>query len=91
MQIITLFRYTRPDGGVTNSTVKPEGEYTARYRLIADDDMTLTNGIDTAACVDVDSPDGWTEIAEQGEQAEIATYKAALNELGVETEDDNAE
>ena len=87
MQIITLYRYTRPDGGVTNSTVKPEGEYTARYRLIADDGMTLTNGIDTAACVDVDSPDGWTEIAEPGEQSEIATYKAALHELGVETEE----
>ena len=87
MQTITLYRYTRPDGGVTDSPVKPEGAYTVRYRLIADDGMTLTNGTDTASCVDVDSQDGWTEIAEPGEQSEIETYKAALNELGVDTED----
>ena len=93
MQTITLYRYTRPDGGVTNATVKPDEEYTIRYRLIADEGMALTNGTDTAACVDVDSPEGWTEIAEPGEQSEIETYKAALNELGVDTEEvsDNAE
>lgn len=28
MQTITLYRYTRPNGGVTVSTVKPSGEYT---------------------------------------------------------------
>ena len=87
MQTITLYRYTRPDGGVTNATVKPEGAYTVRYRLIAEEGMVLTNGTATAACVDVDSPEGWTEIAEPGEQSEIETYKAALNELGVETEE----
>lgn len=93
MQTIILYRYNRPDGGVTDSPVKPDCAYTVRYRLIADDGMTLTNGTDTAACVDVDSQDGWTEIAEPGEQSEIETYKAALNELGVETEEvsDNAE
>lgn len=91
MQTITLYRYTRPDGGVTNATIKPEGAYTVRYRLIADEGMVLTNGTTTAACVDVDSPEGWTEIADPGEQSEIETYKAALNELGVDTEDDNAE
>ena len=93
MQTVTLYRYTRPDGGVTNATVKPEGAYTVRHRLIADEGMVLTNGTDMASCVDVDSTDGWTEIAEPGEQSEIATYKAALNELGVETEEvsDNAE
>ena len=87
MQTITLCRYTRPDGGVTNATVKPDCAYTTRYRLIADEGMVLTNGTDTAACVDVDSPEGWTDIAELGEQSEIETYKAALNELGVDTED----
>ena len=87
MQTVTLYRYTRPDGGVTDSPVKPEGAYTVRYRLIAEEGMVLTNGTTTAACVDVDSPEGWTEIADPCGQSEIETYKAALNELGVETEE----
>lgn len=62
MQKIILYRYTRPDGGMTNSPVKPGCDYTVRYRLIADDGKTLTNGTDTAYCADVDSVDGWTEI-----------------------------
>ena len=87
MQTITLYRYTRPDGGVTDSPAKPEGAYTVRCRLIADEGMVLTNGTDIAACVDVDRPDGWTEIADTCEQDEIEIYKAALHELGVETEE----
>ena len=87
MQIVNIYRYVRSDGGVTNSTIKPDCAYTLRYRLIADEGMTLTNGVDTASCVDVDSPDGWTEIPDPGEQSEIGVYKAALNELGVETEE----
>ena len=87
MQTVPLYRHTRHDGGVTNSTAKPAGAYTVRYRLIADDGMVLTNGTDIASCVDVDRPYGWTEIVEPGEQSEIETYKAALHELGVETEE----
>ena len=62
MQKIILYRYTRTDGGMTNSHVKPDCDYTVRYRLIAYDGKTLTNGTNTTYCVDVDSVDGWTEI-----------------------------
>ena len=63
MQKITLYRYSRPDGGVTNSPVKPENEeYTTRYRLIADEGKTLVNGDITAECIDTDSAEGWNEI-----------------------------
>lgn len=62
MQTIVLYRYIRPDGGVTTSPVKPDCEYTERYRLVADEGKTLTDGTNTADCVDVESVDGWTEV-----------------------------
>ena len=63
MQTITLYRYTRPDGGVTTSPIKPyAGVYSLKYRLIADDGKLLTEGTTITECVDVESPEGWTEI-----------------------------
>lgn len=62
MQTIPLYRYTRPDGGVTVSTVKPSVDYTELFRLVADEGYTLTNGETTTACIDTDNPDNWTEI-----------------------------
>ena len=62
MQTITLYRYPRPDGGVTTSPVKPDaGEYSLKYRLIAEEGKLLTDGTTVAGCVDVESPEGWTE------------------------------
>ena len=37
MQIINLYKYTREDGGVTVSPIKPDCEYTDMVRLVADD------------------------------------------------------
>lgn len=62
MQTIPLYRYTRPDGGVTVSTVKPSVDYTELFRLVADEGYTLTNGETTTACIDTDNPDNWTKI-----------------------------
>lgn len=64
MQKIPLYRYTRPDGGVTTSPVKPDVDYTELYRLVADENMTLTNGEVIASCTDTDNPDAWTEIVD---------------------------
>lgn len=62
MQKIEMYRYMRPDGGVTVSTVKPESDYELRYRLVADEGMALTkDGVNTT-CVDVADAEGWTEI-----------------------------
>ena len=67
MQTITLYRYTRPDGGVTISQIKPDaGDYSLKYRLIADEGKLLTDGTTVAGCVDVDSPEGWTETDAPG-------------------------
>lgn len=62
MQIIPLYRYNRPDGGVTVSPVKPEGEYTELFRLIADEGMMLTDGENFTGCTDTDSLDKWSEV-----------------------------
>lgn len=62
MQTIPLYRYARPDGGTTVSTVKPSVDYTELFRLVADEGYTLTNGEATTACTDTDYPDNWTEI-----------------------------
>ena len=61
MSIILLYRYTRPDGGVTVSPIKPDAEYTELCRLIADEGMAITNGVIITDCIDVDSADGWID------------------------------
>lgn len=62
MQKIVLYRYTRHDGGVTVSPIKPDADYTELCRLVADEGCTLTDGTTTAYCVDTYDPDAWTEI-----------------------------
>lgn len=86
MQKITLYRYIRPDGGVTVSPVKPDVEYTVLYRLIADEGMELTDGENQTTCTDTDAPDNWSEIpdSENPEEATEADYQNALREMGVE-------
>ena len=71
MQSITLYRYHREDGGVTNSISQPENiEYTLRYRLIASEGKALTNGDQVFFCIDVDTADGWGEIDYNWESSE---------------------
>ena len=62
MQTITLYRYTRPDGGISVSPIKPNIEYTEMVRLVADEGKALTDGTNTTTCTDVSSAEGWTEI-----------------------------
>ena len=72
MQIKTLYKTIRTDGGVTVSPDKPEsGDFTEMLRLISDEGKLLTsNGIDTTPCVDVDFTDGWYEV-DAPEETEI--------------------
>lgn len=62
MQIINLYKYTREDGGITVSPIKPDTEYTEMFRLVADEGKLLTNDDITTSCIDTDSTDGWYEI-----------------------------
>lgn len=81
MQILTLYRYTREDGGTTTSTEKPNVPYTETKRLVADDGMVLTDGNTYAPCIDTEDESGWTEVkmplemlmySQMGEYAEKA-------------------
>lgn len=89
MQKISLYRYTRPDGGVTVSAVKPDTEYTEMTRLVADEGHTLTDGNTTTPCADTDNPDVWSEVEdtenlENPDEASVSDYQAALRDMGVE-------
>ena len=64
MQTINLYRYTRSDDGITVSTVQPDVEYTILYRLVADENMVLTDGVTTTFCVDTEDTSVWSEIAD---------------------------
>ena len=82
MQTITLYRYTRSDGGVTVSPEQPdEGTaYELRYRLIADEGRSLTNGEIFTQCTDTATPDAWQEVV-GGDDTEEISDTAALNIL----------
>lgn len=62
MQVKRLYRYARPDGGITDSITRPNCEYIDRVRIIADDGKALTNGETVTTCVDTDTAEGWWEI-----------------------------
>lgn len=86
MQTIPLYRYIRPGGGVTVSTVKPDTEYTGLSRLVADDGFILTDGETFTSCTDTDNPAAWSEVADT-ENPDTATdedYQNELRRLGVE-------
>lgn len=86
MQKITLYRFIRPDGGVSVSPVKPDAEYTEMFRLVADDGMVLTNGENYTSCTDTDNPGAWSEVedTENPGEATVDDYQNALREMGVE-------
>jgi len=69
MEVKILYRYKRPDGGITVSLDEPSVEYTKLHRIIADEGMVLTDGNITTPCKDVESIDGWAEI-ESSEEIE---------------------
>lgn len=71
MQTINLYRYTRENGGITTSPVKPDAEHIELFRLIADEGYVLTNGETTAICIDTDNPNIWKEIEDFSEMSEI--------------------
>ena len=62
MQIKTLYKYARTDGGITITPVQPDVAYTQLYRLVAEDGSEITNGEITTTCIDVESYDGWHDV-----------------------------
>lgn len=73
MEVKTLYRVIK-DGKTTVTPIKPtDGDYTETYRVIADEGMILTDGLNEYGCIDTDEPSKYTEIAEtaDSEYAEV--------------------
>lgn len=63
MEVKTLYRFKRDDGGITDSPNKPECEYTERVRIIADKGKAVTkDGVNLYSVIDADSADGFYEV-----------------------------
>ena len=87
MRTVPLYRFTRPEGGITDSTIKPDVDFVERSRLIADEGYILTNGEIFTPCIDTDEPEKWSEVEytpESNEEVTEADYQNALIEFGVE-------
>lgn len=87
MQTIPLYRYNRPDGGVTVSPMKPDTTYAELVRLVADDGKLLTDGNISTPCVDTENPSVWAEINDPSfidpNEATDTDYQNALRNMGV--------
>ena len=63
MQIKTLYRFTRADGGTTVSPNAPDGAYTILFRIIADEGMAVTkDGQSLYAVIDTEAIEGYYEV-----------------------------
>lgn len=84
MNTITL--YTGNGASLSpNPTGRTESDY---VRLVADDGKMLTNGFDSAYCIDVNKSNvsEWIEVADTDDEATESDYIEALNDLGVNVE-----
>lgn len=70
MQIIPIYRYTRLDGGVSVSPIKPNCDYVTMVRLIASENKVLVKNGYITKCIDTDTSDGWTEANMSNESIE---------------------
>lgn len=86
MQQIPLYRYIRPDGGVTVSTMQPGGDYIPMTRLAAEEGYTLTNGKTITGCTDTVTPEDWREIPDPALEKTCDPFVMALSEV---SEDDH--
>lgn len=92
MQIKTLYKYQRPDGGLTVSLTPPileDIEYVEIYRLVADKGYVLTDGTITVECIDTTDVELWSEVRPDDDEATTEDYLNALEELGV-TDDEES-
>lgn len=63
MSDVVLYKYSRPDGGVTvTPMLSGDDYYETGHRLIADNEMVLTNGRVSVFVIDTDDPSEWSEI-----------------------------
>ena len=75
-------------GGVSLSPIEAEGRRESAYsRLIADEDMGITDGSIVTTCIDTKTPDAWTDCEVPAEltdeTASPEDYEEALRRFGV--------
>lgn len=74
MRVITLYK-TKINGRTTVSPVKPEGDYTTSYRVIAEEGLEITNGTVVCECIDTDAPSDWRDYGSMDNtQAKAEAY-----------------
>ena len=71
MEIKKLYKYRRPDGGVTVAAQEPEGPWVPMYRVIAAEGKLVTRGDERYPAVDTDSIDGWYEVEDTQQEGEL--------------------
>ena len=82
MEIRTLYRYEREACKVTVSTEKPDVEYVEVYRIIADEDKTVTkDGLNFYSVVDSETKEGWREtgVSEDGDISDTEALNIIVN------------
>ena len=80
MKVIDLYKYVRPDGGVTVSTIEPTCKYTRMVRLVADEGKALTlDGVSFSVSSDVNSTDGWYEVDAPADYSDEVTDEEFLS------------
>lgn len=78
MIVKTLYRFIRPNGGVTVSLNKPGVEYTTLVRLIADVGKVLVKDGVEYHCIDTDSSEGWVEYSHKADHESVAWTEETL-------------
>ena len=63
MTTMLLYRYKDASGGTVVSPRRPEDgvAFTIKYRLIADENKGITDGVVITTVVDTESPNSWSD------------------------------
>ena len=78
MEIKTLYRTTENGKTIVSPNKPLDGEYTETYRVIADEGMLLTDGMNEYGCIDTDEPSKYMEIAETADSQYAEAGKILL-------------
>lgn len=90
MQIINLYRYEQSNGIVITPNQRDSEDVPHAYRLIADEGKSLVKDeVDIGQCIDTPTTDGFTETDGVDGEATEADYISALEEVGVEFNEEN--
>ena len=92
MEIKTIYKYKREDGGTTVSPNKPEGEYSELFRVIAAEGKAVTqDGTTFYSVIDAESTEGWQEVDAPEYDEEAAATQDVMDSETQDGADSEAE